>query len=81
MAEKVFHVKVEWDPEAEVYVATSDDIIGLVTEAEDLESLKERLWAIAPELLRENGLLPAADGQAEVPCEVTYRGTIAIPAH
>jgi len=32
------------------------DALGLVTEADDLATLKERVWEIAPELAELNGL-------------------------
>jgi predicted RNase H-like HicB family nuclease len=52
-----YHVEAVWDPEAEVWVATSDDVPGLATEAETLEALAKRLRGIIPELLAANGLL------------------------
>ena len=52
-----YHVEAVWDPDAEVWVATSDDVPGLATEAETLEALTERLRGIIPELLAANGLL------------------------
>jgi predicted RNase H-like HicB family nuclease len=52
-------VTAEWDDEGEVWVATSDDIPGLVTEAKSLEALLQRVSAVAPELLEDNAhLLP-----------------------
>lgn len=81
MATKVFHVQTFWDPEAEVWVATSDDIIGLATEAEDMNMLRERLRAIIPELLRENGQLPATDDGMEIPYELVARDIIQEAAH
>lgn len=52
-------VTAEWDDEGEVWVATSDDIPGLVTQAKSLENLLERVVAVAPELLEDNAhLLP-----------------------
>ena len=36
-------VRAEWDSEAGVWVAESDDVPGLVTEADTLERLVERL--------------------------------------
>lgn len=50
----VLNVNVMWDPEARVFVASSDDIPGLVTEAPTYERLVERVMAVAPELLRDN---------------------------
>ena len=50
------HVEAVWDPEAGVWVATSDDVPGLVTEAETLETLTERLRVMIPDILAANGL-------------------------
>lgn len=48
-------VTAEWDDEASVWVATSEDeSIGLVTEAPSLDELKDRVIAVLPELLRDN---------------------------
>lgn len=47
-------VIAEWDDEAEVWVATSEDIPGLVTEAATLDELLKRVLAVAPELLEDN---------------------------
>lgn len=47
-------VTARWDGEAGVWVATSEDIVGLVTEAETLDALVERITAVAPELLDDN---------------------------
>lgn len=47
-------VNAFWDEEAAVWVATSDDIPGLVTEAATLDRLRERIVAVAPELLADN---------------------------
>ena len=55
-----YHVTAEWDEEAQVWVASSDDVPGLATGAETLESLIEKLKIVIPELLVENGLLPAS---------------------
>ena len=43
-------VRAEWDSEAGVWVAESDDVPGLVTEADTLERLVERLRVLVPEL-------------------------------
>ena len=52
-----YHVKAVWDSEAEVWVATSDDIPGLVTEADTAEQLESKLKIMIPEMLRENGII------------------------
>ena len=47
-------VEALWDDEASVWVATSDDIPGLVTEADTLDELRSKLADIVPELLAGN---------------------------
>jgi len=54
-----FHVVAEWDEEAQVWVASSEDVPGLATGADTLEDLIQKLKVVIPELLIENGLLPA----------------------
>lgn len=57
MTQTTFQVKTFWDSEAEVWVATSDDIPGLVTEAAMIEILGQKLRKIIPELLTLNQVL------------------------
>lgn len=49
-------ILAEWDAEAGVWVATSDDVPGLVTESETLENLDAKLQTMVPELLQANGV-------------------------
>ncbi|HEX3578432.1 MAG TPA: DUF1902 domain-containing protein [Thermoanaerobaculia bacterium] len=58
MDAKPFHIQADWDSEAGVWVATSDDVPGLVTESETIEGLTSRLRTMIPEILEANGLLP-----------------------
>lgn len=51
-----YHVHADWDPEAKVWVATSDDVPGLATEASTIEALTEKLRVMVPELLEANQL-------------------------
>ena len=53
---KEIKVKVIWDDEAKVWIATSDDVPGLVTESEDFDTLINKLRVIIPELIEENKL-------------------------
>jgi predicted RNase H-like HicB family nuclease len=57
MATRVFHVQADWDPEVEVWVATSKDVPGLATEAPTVEALTAKLRILIPELLEANQLL------------------------
>lgn len=63
--ETVRTIQAQWDPEAKVWVAQSDDIQGLVTEAESLDELFQVLQDLVPELMRLNGL--AADQATQAP--------------
>lgn len=47
-------VKAIWDPDASVWVATSEDVPGLVTEAATVEALALKLRVMIPELLAAN---------------------------
>jgi len=47
----MYKIEAFWDGEAEVWFATSDDVLGLATEAQSLESLTQKLRIIIPELL------------------------------
>jgi len=68
-----YHVTAEWDDEARVWVASSDDVPGLATGAETLEALVEKLKLVIPELLVENGLLP--ESVQSVPFAITAERT------
>lgn len=66
---KLLFIRAEWDAEAGVWVATSDDVPGLATEAETLEALSAKLDALVPELLQANGY----DSGKDVPFELLAR--------
>jgi len=65
------HVEAVWDPDASVWVATSDDVPGLVTEADTLETLAERLRVMIPDILAANGLLPRDIESGSISFELT----------
>jgi predicted RNase H-like HicB family nuclease len=48
-------VTADWDPEAGVWVATTRDIPGLVTEASTVEALRAKLPGMILDLLEEAG--------------------------
>jgi len=64
----LYHVTAEWDDEGQVWVASSEDVPGLATGADTFEALVQKLKVVIPELLVENGLLPA--GTEGVPFEI-----------
>jgi predicted RNase H-like HicB family nuclease len=53
-----FDVTATWDDEAKVWVAESEDVPGLITEADTFEALVVKLRTLIPELLEANGVLP-----------------------
>jgi predicted RNase H-like HicB family nuclease len=55
---RMLTVRARWDAEASVWVAESDDVPGLITEADDLDALLSKLRVMIPELLEANGVLP-----------------------
>ena len=69
MVQKPLFIRAEWDEEARVWVATSDDVPGLATEGNNLEGLIEKLKVIIPELLDANGI----SREYEVPFEILTR--------
>lgn len=50
-----YTINFTWDPEADVWIATSNDIPGLVLESGSLDTLLERTRIAVPELLALNG--------------------------
>jgi len=56
-----FIIKAFWDSEASVWVASSDDELGLVAEAESLDTLMVKIRELVPELVELNGLVPEND--------------------
>ena len=55
-------IHADWDPEAQVWVATTSDLRGLATEADTVEALRAKLPGIILDLLEEQGIadLPAS---------------------
>ena len=63
---KLFFIRAEWDEVAAAWVATSDDVPGLATEAATMEALSEKLGDLVPELLALNGYAVAGEIAYEV---------------
>lgn len=59
MGAVIYHVEAVWDPEAGVWVAESEDVPGLVTEADTIEVLTDKLRVMVPELLEANEVVPS----------------------
>jgi hypothetical protein len=57
---KAFEVLIRKLPEG-VFLATSPDIPGLILECEHLSELEQEIFAWAPELARDNGVLGSGE--------------------
>lgn len=74
-------VDAMWDTEARVFVATSDDVPGLVTEADTLEALQQKLGVLIPELLELNdGNDPCSEKEAELVVFSEHRSKVRLRA-
>lgn len=62
---KPYFVRAAWDSDAHVWVASSEDVPGLVTEADTIEALDAKLQTMVPELLEANGCLPSGESQQQ----------------
>ncbi|MEB3217890.1 MAG: DUF1902 domain-containing protein [Nostocales cyanobacterium 94392] len=70
LMQMIFKIQAFWDNEAEVWVATSEDVPGLVTEASSIEILTQKLREIIPELIISNGIV-ARDYVGSITFELT----------
>jgi predicted RNase H-like HicB family nuclease len=73
----VILVRATWDAEANVWVAESPDLPGLVTEAPSIEALNEKIPGMIQDLLGDE------NGDLEIPVEVvaSFSRRVRIRAH
>lgn len=50
-------IRAFWDPEANVWIASSENFIGIATEAKSFEDLIIKLNVMVPEILEANGYI------------------------
>ena len=75
-------VQAIWDPEAGVFVATSDDVPGLVAEADTEQALLEKLDVLIPELLELNAAAPGMDDKyTDIPLVLRSERTSTVRIH
>ncbi len=70
MESVVYQVSAFWDEAAAVWVATSEDVPGLATEADTMEALSQKLPDIVPDLLLSNHVI-AADYAGAIAVQLT----------
>ncbi|MBB3137326.1 hypothetical protein FHS26_005087 [Rhizobium pisi] len=69
-------VRAEWDEEAAVWVASSNDIEGLAVEADTLEALEPKVVAAITDLLELNGF---TSDLPEIPIHIMAEQLVRIP--
>jgi len=81
MTPREISVLAVWDPEAEVFVVTSDDVPGLVAEGADMREIDAKLQILIPELLELNGRKPHGVFET-VPLTIRFeqRSSVRVPA-
>ena len=65
-------VKAEWDHEAAVWTATSEDVLGLVAESSSMEKLRPKVMLMIEELVELNNL---SFGLGEIPVHFVAQTT------
>ena len=70
MSQLKYGVSAFWDKEAQVWVAESESVPGLATEAETLEALTQKLRRLVPELLQLNRIIEDTS-VGEIEIEIT----------
>ena len=53
-----YRIRFQWDEEAAIWIATSEDVPGLVLESGSFDALIERVKYTVPELIGLNGRKP-----------------------
>ncbi|MEL6384394.1 MAG: DUF1902 domain-containing protein, partial [Cyanobacteria bacterium J06626_18] len=59
MSAPIFQINAFWDADAAIWVATSENVPGLATEAESFGELQRKLQNMVPELLVLNQAIAA----------------------
>ncbi len=73
-------VSANWDDEAKVWVAESDDIPGLATEAPSEGALLKKLKTLIPELLELNECLPSKRKALEIVIQYQREKKVSVAA-
>lgn len=76
---RTYEVEARWDSEGGVWVAESDDIPGLVAEAESMNALVEKVRALVPELFELNGGLEPGQKSVDVLVHAHHEETASVP--
>lgn len=77
---KVYQILAQWDSEAGVWVAESEDVPGLAAEAESPNLLREKLRVLIPELLELNRVLEKSEGPVQFSVRYQYEDSGVVAA-
>lgn len=69
-------VRADWDEEAAVWIASSNDIEGLAVEADTLEALEQKVVAAITDLVELNGF---SSNLPEIPIHIMAEQLVRIP--
>ncbi|MBZ8132921.1 DUF1902 domain-containing protein [Afifella sp. IM 167] len=73
-------VTADWDAEAKVWVAVSEDVPGLVVEARSVDTLVAEIEALIPQLLKANGHHVEAQARIEYHLTAHVRSSLSAAA-
>lgn len=76
---RTYEAEARWDSEAGFWVAESDDIPGLVAEAESMNALVEKVRVLVPELFELNGGLEPGQKAVNDLVRAHYEETASVP--
>lgn len=75
----IYSVQARWDTEGGVWVAESEDVPGLVAEAESPNELSKKLRVLIPELLELNRALPPDSKPVEFVVHYKHEESVVAP--
>lgn len=76
---RTYEVDAHWDSEVGLWVAESEDVPGLVAEAESISALVDKIRVLAPELLELNGCLEPGQKAVSVLVRAHHEETALVP--
>ena len=74
----IFELEAKWDSEGGVWIAESDDVPGLVAEADSPNALVRKLRILIPELLELNGVVHERSATFHIRYQHEETGALAI---
>jgi hypothetical protein len=78
MSQRLFEIRCEWDPDAEVWFVAESNVPGLATEAPSKKALVKKLLTMIPELVSLN---EGSDGETDVPVELLWKQKTVVRLH